>query len=491
MRSHRAVTTAVVGAVALATVATACTSGKKPGTGASASQSQTVNSSLQPASSPATTPVASAAASQNLPPGSSPPASPASSEVASASPSLQPGFPPVVTHTGKPPTGYTVTFHYRGPSVTPMRIKGEWYFSDPKHTTTTKSQGLLPTQWAPGDIPIDYPNATVANWPVATMTKGADGVWSYTTPLPSGVYSYGFLVNCVVPDGTGCAETADPSNPPWNVHNGTPTGSVENVSQVYVPSDPAFKSVDYSWQAPNPVHGTLTDVSYTSPGSVDPVGTHYVAIYTPPGYDPHRATPYPTLYLLPGYTGVEIDWSTAGDATNIVDNLIDSQRVQPMVVVMPNPSGFADDCTTDQTAAATQFADDLLNNVIPYVQAHYDVASAANRRAFAGLSCGGGFATALLVNHTTAFDSFGVFSPFPALNSLTSAQATAVKGVRVFLGVGLQDPIYDYTATELATLRASGIHPSTDFVDGGHEWHVWRILLRDFLSQVAFQPPGG
>ena len=214
-----------------------------------------------------------------------------------------------------------------------------------------------------------------------------------------------------------------------------------------------------------------------------------MAIYTPPGYDPHRAAPYPTLYLVPGYTGIEIEWSTAGDATNIIDNLIDSKRVQPMVVVMPDPSGFTHDCTADPGAAATEFAGDLLTNVVPYVQAHYHVAPAATQRAFAGLSCGGGFATDLLVNHTTAFGSFGVFSPYPSLDSLTPAQATAIKGVHVFLGAGLQDPIYDNATTELATLQASGIHPTTDFIDGSHEWHVWRILLRDFLTQVAFKSP--
>ena len=404
-------------------------------------------------------------------------------------PSLQLGLPPVVTHTGKPPTGYTVTFRDRDPSATAIEIKGEWYFSDPKHTTSTTSQGLLPSQWAPGDIPIMYPNAIAANWPVAAMTKGSDGVWSYTTPLPSGVYSYGYLVNCVLPDGTGCTETADPSNPPWNMHNGTSIGSVENVSQVYVPADAAFKDVDYSWQAANPMHGSLTNVSYTSSASVDPPGRHYVAIYTPPGYDPHRSAPYPTLYLVPGYTGIEIEWSTAGDATNIIDNLIGSKRVPPMVVVMPDPSGFTQDCTLDPGGAATEFAGDLLGNVVPYVQTHYNVASAATQRAVAGLSCGGGFTTDLLVNHTTAFGSFGIFSPYPSLDSVTPAQATAIKAVHVFLGAGLQDPIYDNATIELSTLQASGIHPITDDVDGSHEWHVWRILLRDFLTQVAFNSP--
>ena len=73
-------------------------------------------------------------------------------------------------HTGTPPTGYEVTFHYYDPSATTVQIRGEWYFSNAADTTTTSSQGLLPSEWAPGDFPIAFPNQGPApNWPVAQM----------------------------------------------------------------------------------------------------------------------------------------------------------------------------------------------------------------------------------------------------------------------------------------------------------------------------------
>jgi hypothetical protein len=128
------------------------------------------------------------------------------------------------------------------------------------------------------------------------MTENAStGVWSYTTPLPSGTFTYGFYVNCTSPPPglTGCTELADPSNPPWNT-----SGSVEPDSQVYVPSDPRFGTPNMSWEAPNRhVHGSLFDVSYPDPQSTDPVGSRPLAIYLPPDYSPHRRVPYPTLYL--------------------------------------------------------------------------------------------------------------------------------------------------------------------------------------------------
>ena len=37
-------------------------------------------------------------------------------------------------------------------------------------------------------------------YPVVSMTENqATGVWSYTTPMPSGTYTYGFYVNCTSP----------------------------------------------------------------------------------------------------------------------------------------------------------------------------------------------------------------------------------------------------------------------------------------------------
>src|SRR5260221_9043349 len=209
---------------------------------------------------------------------------------------------PEVVHTGTGPTGYTVTFRYYdgNPATTNVKIRGEWYLSDVADTTTTTSAGRLPGQYQPGDFPIAFPNRGAApNWPAIPMTQDPNTlVWSYTTPLPPGTWTYGFLLNCsddTMNSTAGCptsGEISDPANPPWNT-----TGSVEPDSQVYVPSDPPFGTADLSWQAPSPVPGTLTDVSYPDPQSTSPAGSHPLAVYTPPGYNPKRRLPYPTLYL--------------------------------------------------------------------------------------------------------------------------------------------------------------------------------------------------
>lgn len=149
---------------------------------------------------------------------------------------------PEVSKTGTGPTGYEVTIRVYDPTATRVRVKGEWYFSSPSESTGVPavSPGRIPSQWRPGDFPMPFPNALAPNWPVNDLTLDpATGVWSFTTPLPPGTFTYALYRNCnaTPPNLTGCAATSDPSNPPWNTR-----GTVELTSQAYVPSDPAFGS---------------------------------------------------------------------------------------------------------------------------------------------------------------------------------------------------------------------------------------------------------
>ena len=401
-------------------------------------------------------------------------------------------FSPAVVRTRRPPTGYTVTFRYRDPSATSVQLEGEWYFSSPAHTSPASSQGLLPRQWKPGDIQIGWPNNTGQDgdgWPVVNMKEDrASGVWSYTIPLPSGEFNYGFLLNCpsaVATNSfaTNCPERSDPSNPPWNERDGVTVGTVESTSQVYVPSDPAFHTVNYSWQAPTSPRGALADVSYPPDlASPEPLGYNRLAIYTPPRYDPHRGTPYPTLYLA--INGNEVDWSTRDDAANILDNLIDRHEIKPLVVVT---TAFDFDCQGDDAGA---FAENLSGQIFPYVQSHYDVSREPSQRALLGASCGGGAAGALLVNNTNMFGYMGVISPIPA-TVVNPSQARAIKHVGVMVGGGKQDPLHYLARQEVSDLRHVGVKFTADFISGGDSWYVWRILLRDFLTRAAFRPADG
>ena len=417
---------------------------------------------------------------------------------------------PEVTHTAKGPTGYAVTFRYANPAAKTVQIKGEWLFARPSGLSqlaatpdhpTVEGQGLMPTEWKSGDFPLQKPNTTGPNFPVSDMVKGKDGVWSFTTPLPSGTFSYTFFVDCPNPipnpAPASCKRIADPNNMPWNeTAAGVRQGGAAPNSQVYVPSDAAFGSADLSWQAPAKAKGKIVFASYPSPGHVAPKDTNNLVIYTPPNYDSKRAKPYPTLYLSHGGGENEMGWTTQGVAGNILDNLINSGQIEPIVVVMPNGSGYPNSTFNEA------YDRDLIDRMIPFVETGYNVGKTAKDRAFSGLSAGGMLTNSFIINHPDVFQYYGMMSAGlpPANATLTDAQVAALKGKAIWIGGGWQDAIHAVgfspngtpshlgPAREVSTFAKAGIPVTTNFVYGGHEWSVWRVLLKDFLTRTAFLP---
>jgi len=186
-------------------------------------------------------------------------------------------------------------------------------------------------------------------------------------------------------------------------------------------------------------HGELTPVEYDSKS----LGTRRrMRVYTPPGYSSTRK--YPVLYLLHGIGGSYCEWTRACHANVILDNLLADGKLQPMVLVFPdgNSSRTAADLAARESggppaapnpeargAAAppgagrgrginmeawlTPFENDLLKDIIPYIDTHYSVYTDPAHRALAGLSMGGGQTLNIGLVHPETFAWVGGFSSAP------------------------------------------------------------------------------
>ena len=169
-------------------------------------------------------------------------------------------------------------------------------------------------------------------------------------------------------------------------------------------------------QPRNVAKGTLQAVSYFSKtlGFDRPAN-----VYTPPGYDP--SIPYPVLYLLHGGGGNFTSWESPNKASTILDNLIAEAKIVPMIVVMPQGSLESTQTNTVLQAQATRvqqspqerlekFEGDLMNDLIPFIEATYSVRAEAGGRALAGLSMGGGQTYWIISRHLEQFAYAGAFS---------------------------------------------------------------------------------
>ncbi|MFT4082807.1 MAG: alpha/beta hydrolase-fold protein, partial [Nocardioides sp.] len=411
---------------------------------------------------------------------------------------------PTVTHTGRGPTGYSVTFRIKDADATAMKIKGSWSFASSASTKSDplNNSAISAADWTPGDFPLQSPDRPGEAWPVASMTKDtATGIWSYTVPLPSGVFDYQFYPDCAA-TGTsvdGCTAITDPANLAFNTDGTTTQGSAAVFSQVYVPSDSRFGTQDYSWltDVSKGKRGTLTDVEI--PSTVQDSGTDRLAVYTPPGYDADRATPYPVFVLSHGGGETEIAWPTRGRIQQIADHLIAEHKMQPAIIVMPNVGGPGN------------FGAEVGSDVLPYVEANYDVTTSSSGRAIAGNSAFGGATNNVLFSDDANFGYYGVFSPAngaPDLTvtdadgdvSLNPAYSTQKLGdlLGLEIAVGQQDLSGDVWATgaALPTMTATtermgfiqaGIGFSYFTEGGGHTWAFWQDAVKDFLTTSAFR----
>ena len=160
-------------------------------------------------------------------------------------------------------------------------------------------------------------------------------------------------------------------------------------------------------------HGKIDTVTYMS----KTVGAKRRAlIYTPPGYS--KKNKYPVLYLLHGIGGDEKEWLRGGQPQVLFDNLFADNKMEPMIVVMPNGRAMKDDrpvdvMAPDRVKAFATFEKDLINDLIPFIEKKYPVIKDREHRAIAGLSMGGGQSLNFGFGNPDKFAWVGGFSSAP------------------------------------------------------------------------------
>jgi enterochelin esterase-like enzyme len=223
------------------------------------------------------------------------------------------------------------------------------------------------------------------------------------------------------------------------------------------------------------------------------VGTdRRLTVYTPPGYS--NQTKYPVLYLLHGIGGDEHEWPRGATPEVILDNLIADGKGKPLIVIMPNGRAQKDDSASGNMMASfasfANFEKDLLNDVIPFVESKYSVASGRENRALAGLSMGGGQSLNFGLRNLDTFAWIGGFSSAP--NTLPPAQLTPDPAVAkeklklLWVSVGDKDGLANISQGVHAHLKQQGVPHVWHIDSGGHDFSVWKNDLYLF-SQLIFK----
>ncbi|MBK9137355.1 MAG: esterase family protein [Verrucomicrobia bacterium] len=218
--------------------------------------------------------------------------------------------------------------------------------------------------------------------------------------------------------------------------------------------------------------------------------TRKMQVYTPPGYSADKK--YPVLYLLHGIGGDETEWQRFATVDVLMDNLIADGKAVPMIVVMPNGRAQKDDrAGPNAMATAPAFAvfeRDLLDDVIPAIQARYAVQADREHRALAGLSMGGGQALNFGLGHLDTFAWVGGFSSAPNTKppaELVPDPAAAARQLKLlWLSCGNKDGLIRISQGVHAYLQEHNV-PHVWHVDGnGHDATHWRNNLWLFAQRI-------
>lgn len=354
-------------------------------------------------------------------------APPATNAVATA---RRPQFAPVRSPEVQPDR--RVTFRLRAPKASEVVVAGQW------------------------------PNGR------APMAKDTNGLWSVTVgPIEPGVWEYSFQV-----DTLGMIDPGNPAIKPMRE---------PRTSILHLPGDPPLPH-DFQ-EVP---HGIVRQHTYRSK-SLNRVRD--LAVYTPPGYDASDAK-FPVLYLQHGMGDNQATWTVHGKAHWILDNLIAQGRARPMVVVMMDGHAAVPGAGAPGDNSAL-FERDLIEDVMPFVEANYRVRAEAASRAIVGLSMGGEQSLRIGLNHLERFAWVGGFSAAPPAREAVSAALNDPTGANgklklLWIGCGKDDFLLKRNEEFIALLKEKDLRHEWRLTDGGHSWPVWRLYLAE-LAPKLFQ----
>ncbi|NCU03240.1 MAG: esterase [Chitinophagaceae bacterium] len=238
--------------------------------------------------------------------------------------------------------------------------------------------------------------------------------------------------------------------------------------------------------------GKIDTITYNS----KTVGANRRAlVYTPPGFSKKKK--YPVLYLLHGIGGDEKEWLNGGKPQVILDNLYAEGKLQPMIVVMPNGRAMKDDRATgnimaqDKVQAFATFEQDLLNDLIPFIEKKFPVYKDRENRAIAGLSMGGGQSLNFGLGNLDKFAWVGGFSSAPNTklpNELVPDPAKAKQQLKLlWISCGDADGLLSFSKRTHDYLRQNDVPHVYYLEPGGHDFKVWKNGLYMF-SQFLFKP---
>ena len=335
------------------------------------------------------------------------------------------------------------------------------------------------------------------------MTKDAQtGLWTVTLgPAAPDMYPYHFEVDGVSIMDPQCNEYF-PNE-----------GFKNSLLDIKSPNGPLIHDI---------CHVPHSRIEYVSYYSKSLGATNHAVVILPPSYhqmgmqfNPGNMKKYPVFYLISGTTDTEEVYYKVGRVNYILDNLLATKQAKDMIIVLPygnpmklkaypqplperrgdNPPGAGEPDMQGNPSPSFRegpgvgfdvFSQDLINDLMPYIEKNYRTKNDRDHRAIGGFSRGGNQA---LYNGLTNLDKFSYLCSYSSFTSTDipdvydQADNTNQQLHLFWLGVGTDDFLYGNARDYMEFLDKKGIRSVKEFTNDkyGHTWMNAKYFLAKTL----------
>lgn len=204
--------------------------------------------------------------------------------------------------------------------------------------------------------------------------------------------------------------------------------------------------------------------------------TYQVQVYLPPNYDSGSA--YPVAYFHDGN-----EYISLGNANRVLDNLIDSNLIEPLIGVFVKPNDRNEEYGFSKRF---MYRDFFCDELVPWVDMRYATIPDSSHRATIGASFGGNISALISLDRPEVFYKMGQHSGawwpnnYEAESLLNNSNHKDIPMPSVW---GSYEGSLTASWKDIADDLITGNYPNKYFnqYPEGHSWGLWRATLDELL----------
>ena len=305
-------------------------------------------------------------------------------------------------------------------------------------------------------------NGWTPNWNLINLS--GTNFWYYTKVFESDArLDYKFVRN-------GSDWILDPENPRQV------SGGFGPNSELAMPGYIQPWEINYQSNIP---HGAIVNKTIYSVN----VGAYFqLKIYLPPDYDSTSSKRYPTAYFQDGF-----EYITLGSTVNVLDNLIDSNKINPVIAVFVRPNNRNDEYAGSKRVQYRLF---FVNELVPFIDSNFKTIASSDKRLVLGDSFGGNISALISYNHPEVFGYCGLHSGafwpnnYEAYNLIVNGPVKNIKWCSIW-GT-YEGSLPDNMRSFRDFLLQNNYQLSWEERHEGHSWGQWRATIDNIL--IFFSP---